>query len=46
MAAPRVDRRLAAIMAVDVVGYSRLMGQTKPARSRGSRPTGSNWRNP
>ena len=26
MAAPRVDRRLAAIMAVDVVGYSRLMG--------------------
>ena len=26
MAAPRVDRRLAAIMAVDVVGYSRLIG--------------------
>ena len=26
MAAPRVDRRLAAIMAVDVVGYSRLVG--------------------
>jgi class 3 adenylate cyclase/TolB-like protein len=25
MAAPRMDRRLAAIMAVDVVGYSRLM---------------------
>jgi TolB-like protein/class 3 adenylate cyclase len=27
MAAPRVDRRLAAIMAVDVVGYSRLIGE-------------------
>jgi TolB-like protein/class 3 adenylate cyclase len=26
MAAPRVDRRLAAIMAMDVVGYSRLIG--------------------
>jgi TolB-like protein/class 3 adenylate cyclase len=26
MVAPRVDRRLAAIMAVDVVGYSRLIG--------------------
>ena len=26
MPAPRVDRRLAAIMAVDVVGYSRLVG--------------------
>jgi adenylate cyclase len=26
MAAPRVDRRLAAIMAVDVVGHSRLIG--------------------
>jgi class 3 adenylate cyclase len=26
MAAPRADRRLAAIMAVDVVGYSRLVG--------------------
>jgi adenylate cyclase len=24
--APRVDRRLAAVMAVDVVGYSRLIG--------------------
>jgi TolB-like protein/class 3 adenylate cyclase len=27
MAAPRVDRRLAAILAADVVGYSRLMGR-------------------
>jgi class 3 adenylate cyclase len=27
MAAPRVDRRLAAIMAVDVVGYGRLIGE-------------------
>ena len=25
MAAPRADRRLAAVMAADVVGYSRLM---------------------
>src|SRR5687768_8587170 len=27
MAAPRVDRRLAAILAADVVGYSSLMGR-------------------
>jgi TolB-like protein/class 3 adenylate cyclase/cytochrome c-type biogenesis protein CcmH/NrfG len=27
MAAPRVERRLAAILAADVVGYSRLMGE-------------------
>src|SRR3712207_5335744 len=27
MAAPRVDRRLAAVLAADVVGYSRLMGR-------------------
>ena len=27
MAAPRVNRRLAAIMAVDVVGYSGLVGE-------------------
>jgi adenylate cyclase len=26
MAAPRVDRKLAAILAVDIVGYSRLVG--------------------
>jgi class 3 adenylate cyclase len=35
MAAPRVDRRLAAILAADVVGYSRLVGDDEPARSRG-----------
>jgi class 3 adenylate cyclase len=27
MAAPRIDRRLAAVLAADVVGYSRLMGE-------------------
>jgi class 3 adenylate cyclase len=27
MAAPRIDRRLAAVLAADVVGYSRLMGR-------------------
>ena len=31
----RAERRLAAILAADVVGYSRLMGVTKRARSRG-----------
>ena len=35
MAAPGVDRRLAAIMAADVVGYSRLMGAEEgDARAR------------
>jgi adenylate cyclase len=32
--AARTDRKLAAILAADVVGYSRLVGTTKPARSR------------
>ena len=31
----RAERRLAAILAADVAGYSRLMGATKKARSRG-----------
>ncbi len=35
MAEKRVQRRLAAILAADVVGYSRLMGED--ARSRHSR---------
>jgi hypothetical protein len=30
----RVERRLAAILAVDVAGYSRLMDETKRPRSR------------
>ena len=32
--APRIERKLAAILAADVVGYSRLVGRTKRARSR------------
>ena len=31
----RVERRLAAILAADVAGYSRLMGRTRPALWRG-----------
>ena len=34
MAEERVQRRLAAILAADVVGYSRLMGANEAARSR------------
>jgi class 3 adenylate cyclase len=34
--APRVERKLAAILAADVVGYSRLVGADEAARSRGS----------
>lgn len=39
MAAPRVDRRLAAVLAADVVGYSRLTerGEAGPARSNASK---------
>jgi len=32
MAEARVERRLAAILAADVVGYSRLMGPMRRAR--------------
>jgi class 3 adenylate cyclase len=38
MELPGVERRLAAILAADVVGYSRLMEPTRPARTPGSRP--------
>ena len=31
--APRTDRKLAAILAADVVGYSRLVAAMRPARS-------------
>ncbi len=34
MAEDRVHRRLAAIVVADVVGYSRLMELTRPARWR------------
>ena len=30
MAAPRVERRLTAVLAVDIVGYSRLMERDEP----------------
>jgi class 3 adenylate cyclase len=33
-------RRLAAILAADVVGFSSLMGQDEEGRSRGSRTCG------
>ena len=34
-----MERRLSAILAVDVVGYSRLMSRTKTARLNGCRRT-------
>jgi class 3 adenylate cyclase len=37
-----MDRRLAAIMSADVVGYSRLMGDDEEGNCRGSRK----WENP
>ena len=37
MAEERVKRRLAAILAADVVGYSRLMGEDEAGSWRGSR---------
>ncbi len=42
MAEERVQRRLAAILAVDVAGYTRLMGQTEegiPSRQTGMNVT-------
>jgi len=32
-----VERKLAAILAADVAGYSRLMGRTRKGRTSGSR---------
>ena len=43
MATARVERRLAAILAADVVGYSRLMERTRPAPSPGSSGCGRSW---
>ena len=34
--APRVERKLAAILAADVVGYSRLVGADEAGTTRGS----------
>ena len=39
MAEARVERRLAAILAADVAGYSRLMGVDEEGISQRSRPT-------
>jgi len=36
-------RRLAAILAADVAGYSRLMGQDEEGTHDGSRPISVNW---
>ena len=41
MTEERTKRRLAAIMAADVVGYSRLMEQDEAARSRVLRRDGA-----
>ena len=35
MSERKVERRLAAILAADVVGYSRLVGEDEEARSKG-----------
>ena len=37
MASPHVERRLAAILAADVAGYSRLMGADEEGTSRRSK---------
>ena len=36
-------RRLAAILAADVAGYSRLLGADEEGRMSASRPTSGNW---
>jgi class 3 adenylate cyclase len=38
----RVERRLAAILAADVAGYSRLMGQDESGTPLGSVPIAAN----
>lgn len=43
MAGQHVERRLAAILAGDVAGYSRLMGDDEEAHSPGSTLTGVNF---
>jgi adenylate cyclase len=44
MKAERVERRLAAILAADVAGYSRLMGEDEAGTL--ARPCGSRWARP
>ena len=46
MAEERAQRRLAAILAADVVGYSRLMERTRPVRSPLLRPVEGTFSNP
>ena len=43
MAKARVERRLAAILAADVVGYSRLMGVDEEGTLAALGPTGGNF---
>ena len=43
MAVDRVQRRMAAILAADVVGYSRLMGADEAPRSPRSRRIATSW---
>ena len=44
MSSERAERRLAAILAADVAGYSRLMAADEDARCGASRPTARRWR--
>ena len=46
MSESRVERRLAAILAADVVGYSRLMGDDEVGTFARSRRTAANWSTP
>jgi hypothetical protein len=39
-------RRLAAILAADVAGYSRLMGEDEEGTHEGLRATSRNWSTP
>jgi hypothetical protein len=41
----RVERRLAAILAADVAGYSRLMGADEEGRTNGSKRISGSWSN-
>jgi hypothetical protein len=43
LATERVERKLAAILAADVAGYSRLMGATRRGRTNASRRISVRW---
>ena len=46
MTEERVHRRLAAVLAADVVGYSRLMGQDESATLAALKPVARRFSNP